>query len=120
MPLLYGATERSLVLKMQRNPAKYGPGLDAPTLSVLFQETPVIEKLRLFLAVSEAVGAAAPAAGVTVVDPLDGAMFTWNPPKRRKVQDQLRRLQALLLPAHGPDQPEEAHQAHRAGTDPDA
>jgi hypothetical protein len=86
MPLLYGATERSLVLKMQRNPAKYGPGLDAPTLSVLFQETPVIEKLRLFLAVCEAVGAAAPAAGVTVVDPLDGATFTWNPPKRRKGQ----------------------------------
>jgi hypothetical protein len=86
MPLLYGATEHNLVLKMQRNPAKYGPGLDAPTLSVLFQETPVIVKLRLFLAVCEAVGAAAPAAGVTVVDPLDGGTFTWNPPKRRKVQ----------------------------------
>jgi hypothetical protein len=63
--------------------------LDASTLAVLFRETPIIEKLRLFLAVCEAVGAAAypknPAAGVTVTDPLDGATFTWNPPKRRKV-----------------------------------
>jgi hypothetical protein len=90
MQLLYGATERSLVLKMQRDPEKYGPGLDAATLAVLFRETPVIEKLRLFLTVCEAVGAAAyaknPAAGVTVTDPLDGAAFTWNPPKRRKEQ----------------------------------
>jgi hypothetical protein len=89
MPLLYGATERNLVLKMQRDPEKYGPGLDAATLAVLFRERPIIEKLRLFLAVSEAVGTAAyaknPAAGVTVTDPLHGATFTWNPPKRRKV-----------------------------------
>lgn len=89
MPLLYGATEHNLALKMQRAPEKYGPGLDAATLAVLFRETPIVEKLRRFLAVCEAVGAAAyaknPAAGVTVTDPLDGAMFTWNPPKRRKV-----------------------------------
>jgi hypothetical protein len=90
MPLLYGATEHNLALKMQRDPEKYGPGLDAATLAGLFRETPVIERLRLFLAVCEAVGAAAyarnPAAGVTVTDPLDGATFTWNPPKRRKEQ----------------------------------
>jgi hypothetical protein len=89
MPLLYGATERNLALKMQRDPEKYGPGLDAATLAVLFRETPVIGKLRPFLAVCEAVGAAAyaknPAAGVTVTDPLDGATFTWNPPKRQKM-----------------------------------
>jgi hypothetical protein len=90
MPLLYGATDRNLALKMQRDPEKYGPGLDAAALAVLFRGTPIIEKLRLFLAVCEEVGAAAyaknPAAGVTVTDPLDGATFTWNPPKRRKVQ----------------------------------
>jgi hypothetical protein len=90
MKLLYGASLRSIASAAARDPVKHGPGLSVDTLRVLFDETPIINKLRVFLSVCERVGRAAceknPTAGVTVVDPLDGTLFTWNPPRRRKQQ----------------------------------
>jgi hypothetical protein len=90
MKLLYGASERNLARDLQRDPERYGPGLDAETLRTLFKKTPVIAQLRQFLTACEAVARAAcaksPSDGVWVVDPFDGVSFTWNPPKRRKQQ----------------------------------
>jgi hypothetical protein len=88
MKLLYGASEKSLADKGRLDPDKYGSGLALKTLGVLFKKTPIIARLRQYLDVCKAVGESAcamnPAAGVTVVDPLDGTSFTWNPPIRRK------------------------------------
>jgi hypothetical protein len=88
MKLLYGAAEKSISGSSRRDPDKYGSGLRAETLKVIFEKTPIIARLRQYLDVCEAIGEAAcaknPAAGITVVDPLDEASFTWNPPMRRK------------------------------------
>jgi hypothetical protein len=85
-----GASLRSIADKARRDPDRFGPGLDVQTLQVLFDETPILKQLGVYLDVCEALGKAAcvkdPTAGVTVVDPLDEASFTWNPPLRRKVQ----------------------------------
>jgi hypothetical protein len=90
MKLLYGASLRSIVDSAARDPLKFGPGLSLDTLKVLFDETPIVRKLGVFLSVCEALGRSAcekdPTAGVTVMDPLDGMSFTWNPPRRRKQQ----------------------------------
>jgi hypothetical protein len=90
MKRLYGASLRSIAEKARRDPDRFGPGLDVQTLQVLFDETPILKQLGVYLDVCETLGKAAcvkdPTAGVTVVDPLDGASFTWNPPLRRKVQ----------------------------------
>src|SRR5262249_16057483 len=71
MKLVYGASENQIARESQRDPDRYGPGLSAATLRVLFQETPIINKLRPFLTVCEAVGRAAyekdAAAGVTII-----------------------------------------------------
>jgi hypothetical protein len=90
MKLLYGASLRRIASSTARDPVRYGPGLNVDTLKVLFDETPIIKKLRVFLSVCEAVGRSAcernPTGGVTVVDPLDRMSFTWNPSRRRKQQ----------------------------------
>jgi hypothetical protein len=90
MPGLYGGRPSKLAQNTQRDPDRYGPGVTADFVEALFKHDPILHQLLAFLPVAEAVarGACArdPVAGVTVVDPLDGASFTWNPPKRRKQQ----------------------------------
>jgi hypothetical protein len=90
MPGLYGGKPSTLARDLQRDPDRYGPGAPAGFVAALFKHDPILRQLLAFLPIAEAVGHAAfernPCGGVTVHDPLDGQAFTWNPPKRRKVQ----------------------------------
>jgi hypothetical protein len=90
MPALYGGRPSRIADKLRRDPDSYESGLDTAGVKLLLKNDPTLRQLLAFLPICEAVGHAAceanPTAGVTVEDPLDRVSFTWNPPKRRKVQ----------------------------------
>jgi hypothetical protein len=90
MPALYGGRASQIAAKLRRDPDRYESGLDAASVKSLFDHDPTLRQLRSFLDICEAVGHAAyeasPTAGVMVEDPLDRVTFTWNPPRRVKVQ----------------------------------
>jgi hypothetical protein len=90
MPALYGGRASQIAHNLRRDPDRYESGLNTADVQFLFDNDPTLRQLRKFLDICEAVGHAAcetsPTAGVTVEDPLDRNSFTWNPPKRVKVQ----------------------------------